>query len=201
MAVRQEAVSTGIRCPTRAPGFVHGCGPGAGRWRIPAMEAAAPAPRRRSSPARAPSLHQGVWGALCLPAAEALPVGKQRGPGNFGEECRGPMLAHPTHSRTEEWTHIGVEAGNAGTDSIVAPSRDMGGAVSAFLEEHPSALPAQAGIRAPHPLPRLSGTPTPLQSGGELPYPTQTGSGPHLALPPSFRVSFPRGLSSSSCTR
>lgn len=52
-------------------------------------------------------------------------------------------------------------------------------------------FPAETGV----------GTPTPLQLGGQLAYPTLMGSEPHLALPPSFRASFPRGLSSSSCTR
>lgn len=198
MAAGQAAVSTGVRCLTRTPGFAHGCGPGAGLWHAPAMEAAAPALRGRSSPARAPGLHQGASGAQCPPAAVALPVEEQRGPGSFGEECWGPMPNHPIQSRTEEQTHTGVEAANAGTNSIVASSRDTGGS-QCFPESTPSpsqprlgsATPAQVGVS----------TRTPLQLGSQLPYPIQTSSEPHLALPPSFRASFPRGLSSSSCTR
>lgn len=61
------------------------------------------------------------------------------------------MLAHPTQCRTEGQTHIGVEAADAGPDSIVAPSRDMGGAVSASLGQHPSPYPAQ--LWSEHPIP------------------------------------------------
>lgn len=104
------------------------------------------------------------------------------------------MLAHPTHSSSEQWTHIGVEAGNAGTDSIVAPSRDMGGAVSAFLREHPSALPAQTGIRAPHPLPRLSRHPytTPTGRLASLSHPDWLRASPGAS--PQLQGQFPQGL-------
>ena len=104
----------------------------------------------------------------------------------------GPVPGHPTECRMEAQTHTGVEAAHTGTDSIVAPSRDRRGAVSASLGQHPS----------PHPPPSLrSALLPPLQPGGQLPYPTLSSSGPHLALPPNFRATFPSGLSSSSCTR
>lgn len=113
------------------------------------------------------------------------------------------MLAHPTQRRTDEWTHIGVEAGNAGTDSIVAPSRDMGGVVSAVLSWENTLHPPQPRLGSEHPTPcrDWGQQPYPTPTGRLAPYPTQTGSGPHLALPPNFRDNFPRGLSSSSCTR
>ena len=103
-----------------------------------------------------------------------------------------PALAHPTPCRIEGLTHIGVEAANTGTDSIVAPARDERRSVRASLAPSPLTLcPVDTGV----------GNPAPFQLGHKFPYPSLTSSGPHLALPPNFRASFPSGLSSSSCTR
>lgn len=91
------------------------------------------------------------------------------------------MLAHPTQRRTDEWTHIGVEAGNAGTDSIVAPSRDMGGVVSAVLSWESTLHPSQPRLGSEHP--------TPCRDWGQHPYPTPTGRLASLSHPDWLRAS------------
>lgn len=121
--------------------------------------------------------------------SRGIACGRARGAqGALMRSVGGPAPAHPTQCRT----HVRVEAANTGTDSTVAPSRDTRGAVSASLGQHPS----------PHPLPRLGSAPLSHSSWeASFPIPTLTSSGPHLALPPNFRASFPSGLWSSSCTR
>lgn len=122
--------------------------------------------------------------------------GARGGPREFRCPVReAPMLAHHTQGRAKGQTHMGIETANAGTDSVVAPSRDMGGTISASLGQHPSPLPAQAGVRAPlFPAETGIGTPTPTPTG-------RLSSLAHLDLlraspgaSPQLQSHFPQGL-------
>lgn len=135
-------------------------------------------------------------------------VGRPMPTRNLGIACGGKrwaqraLVRHAGHPpwpplkqcRTEGQTHTGVEAANAGTDSIVAPSRDMGEQlVLPWVNTFPP-HPAQDGFRVTHSLGDWNSSPTPPQLGGQHPYPNPEHLRASPGTAPQLQSQFPQGL-------
>lgn len=96
-----------------------------------------------------------------------------------------PTLVTPTQSTTEGQTHTGVETANAGTDSIVAPSRDM---KEQSESSHPGCLQSDPVLGRP------VSSPTPPWLGGQDPYPNPEQYRASPGTAPQLQSQLPQGL-------